>query len=345
MVLINVFVLWQKQYVEETLHSMQTPYRERGATVGSGRPIQELIPRRELYPGESPPSFLATPRRKTNDPGMYLPASANRGQNSSLGRLPREISAGALLSGQRRSPKARRRMQSTDALLGGQVVSPSLQENELHVFDDDDLRTEKNRTLPRRRQKTAEAMLGLEDMESQGLRNTTSQEQLPLDGVPSDEPNLKGGTSSSYRSQAQATLVAWQPSNQPAAQGTNSGDVRQASAASSDADSGFAPPPQLSPSANQNRSPRFQSPVGDDMRRPTYQSTPMRPQHPDARSSSEEEAILTHASSGVDLVASNSSSNRSITDKGGIRPPSPQTNNTTNEAGMDASGWYEYGCV
>jgi hypothetical protein len=332
----------RKKYVEETLNSMQTPYRERGATVGSGTPVQELMPRRELYPGESPPSFLMSPRRKITDPGTYL--SGNKTQTSTSGRLPRESSAGALLSAQKRSPKARRRMQSSDALLGGQVLAPFVQET---VFDEDDpRRTEKSRTLPRRRQKTTEAMLGLEDMESEGLRSASSQERLPVDDVPPDEPNPNSALQSTHRSHAQATLAALQPPTPLAAQGANSGDVRQASAASSDADSGFAPPPQLSPSTNQNhRTPRFQSPVGDDMRRPTYQSTPMRPQRPDARSSSEEEVILTHTSSGVDLVASNSSSNRSITDKGGIRPPSPQTDNPANETGMDASGWYEYGCV
>lgn len=326
--------------MEEALNSLQTPFRERGITIASSAPLNELVPRREMYPGESPPSFLASPRRKTTDPGTYGPS---RGRTSPLGRLPSENSADALFSGQRRSPKARRRMQSTDALLGARVLSPPLQENDEQLYEEESELPEKSRTLPRRHsQKTAEAMLGLEELRSPGLRKAVSQERLPSDGAPSEETDLKGDSSPVHRSQARATLVVMQPSTRPAAQGANSGDARKVSA-SSDGDSGFGPPTQFSLS-HQPGKPRLQSPVGEDIRLPVYQSTPMRPQQGDVRSSSEEEA-LTNASSGVDLAASNSSSNRSITDRGGVQPPTSPTNKTGNETGMDASGWYEYGCV
>ena len=319
--------------MEDTLSSLQSPYRSRGATVASATPTNELMPRREMYVGESPPSFLATPPGRTSDGGTYLSSSANQGRTSPLGRMRREQNSDILLNTKRRSPKARRRMQSSDALLGGGIHSPplSLQETEDCFSEEDGMSLEKSTTLPRRHKKTAEAMLGLLEPHSQGLRKASSQERLPSDGAPSDDTLVKrDATSPVHRSQARATLVVVQPPARPAAQGASNGDSRQVSTGSGDADSGFAAPST------------HLSPVGNDIRAPTYQSTPMRPKH-DVRSSSEEEA-LTNASSGVDLIVSNSSSNRSIADKGRVQSPT-SPNKTTNETSMDVSGWFEYGTV
>eukprot|EP00118_Oscarella_pearsei_P004979 m.22136 g.22136 ORF g.22136 m.22136 type:complete len:1449 (+) comp28286_c0_seq4:324-4670(+) len=344
----------RRRYIEEMLSTLQTPYRDRSASggggtdgnVGAGK--DEIFPRRELMPGESPPSFLKiSPQKKRSADG----SAASRTLSSPVsppGTLQREHSSDALMLTAVDRPKARRRMQSTDALLGGRssFTPPRLEPVPL---SDDDGSAPVKRTVPRerRRARTMDSAQWAAELKSPtrksvGSGGIASQERQPSDGAPAEETVMEekqqrsdGGESPMHRSQARATLASVSTPKgavhlrHPGVVRSTS-DPRRRSGGSSDNDSGIAP------SANRAAA-RMSSPVGSVGMQPVYQSTPIR--KADERPKSD----VRVSSSEDDIGGKRSPDGGNKEDAAG--KAEQVTSPVKSESGMDNSGWYEYGCV
>ena len=361
----------QKRYIEEMLTTLQTPYRDRSTSGNSGKDDQ-LFPRRDLSPGESPPSFLKGSPPKQRGGGGGGGGAAENSKSAVSRRISSPTSGGGGGGGLQREqtsdaivapvdrPKARRRMQSTDALLGGRSSfspTPLSQLEPVSVSDDDTSGEQAKRLVNtrerRRRARTVDSAQWAElksPTRKSGVASAmASQERQPSDGAPAEEPSGSGasekqrpdgGESPMHRSQARATLATTPKETALARRASltrTTSDPRRKSGASSDSESG----PALRKNNNQSSSSsssagnRLSSPVGSGGIQPVFQSTPIRP--PGVRPASD-----VQASSGEDDVLSGHRSpvgGQKENAQGKVMSP------TKSENGMDNSGWYEYGCV